>query len=127
MNEGNVGFGGELSAKVIRNPVYRYACVVNRVVDGDTLDVDVDLGFHVWVRKVKIRLTGINCPEMNTEAGKAAKAFVFEVLAPIGISTVVIDTIKADKYGNRWNAVVYLPGGSSLNDLLVQAGHALRA
>ena len=47
------------------NP-YLYKCVVTRVVDGDTVDVDVDLGFDVWLKKQRVRLAGIDTPESRT-------------------------------------------------------------
>lgn len=104
--------------------LYRYAVEVTRVVDGDTLMVDVDLGFRVWLRDVKFRLRGINCPEIASEAGIAAKVYV-EGCVDRCKGRGVADTIKVDKYGNRWDAVVYLGDSQvSLNDLLVEEGHA---
>ena len=47
------------------NP-YLYKCVVTRVIDGDTVDVDVDLGFDVWLKKQRVRLAGIDTPESRT-------------------------------------------------------------
>ena len=45
---------------------YIYECSVNRVIDGDTLDVDIDLGFNVILYKQRLRLFGINTPEVRT-------------------------------------------------------------
>jgi micrococcal nuclease len=45
---------------------YEYKCELIRVVDGDTIDVSVDLGFKVWLRKERVRLLGINTPESRT-------------------------------------------------------------
>ncbi len=59
---------------------YTYKGVVTRVVDGDTVDVDVDLGFDVWLKKQRVRLAGIDTPESRTRnlaekaLGLAAKA-----------------------------------------------------
>lgn len=49
-----------------RNNMYEYRCKVIRVVDGDTVDVDIDLGFGVWLQGERIRLVGIDAPESRT-------------------------------------------------------------
>ena len=46
--------------------MYEYKCTVVKVVDGDTVDVDIDLGFGVWMRKQRIRMYGIDAPESRT-------------------------------------------------------------
>ena len=46
--------------------MFEYKCKLVRVVDGDTVDVDIDLGFGVWLRKQRIRLYGIDTPESRT-------------------------------------------------------------
>ena len=46
--------------------MYEYKCVVRRIVDGDTVDVDIDLGFDTWIFNQRIRLAGINAPEIRT-------------------------------------------------------------
>ena len=43
--------------------MYEYKCKIRKVVDGDTVDVDIDLGFGVWLRKQRVRLVGIDTPE----------------------------------------------------------------
>ena len=66
--------------------MYEYKCTVVRVVDGDTVDVDIDLGFGVWMRKQRIRMFGIDAPESRTsnsserQYGIAAKKFLTEML-----------------------------------------------
>ena len=49
--------------------MYEYKCTVLRIVDGDTIDVMVDLGFETWVKK-RVRLYGIDCPETRTKDRK---------------------------------------------------------
>ena len=62
--------------------MHEYKCTMLRVVDGDTVDVDIDLGFGVWMRKQRIRLYGIDTPESRTrdleekKYGLAAKDFL---------------------------------------------------
>ena len=46
--------------------MYEYKCKVRKIVDGDTVDVDIDLGFGVWLRKQRVRLVGIDTPESRT-------------------------------------------------------------
>jgi len=65
--------------------MYEYNAIVDRVVDGDTIDVTIDLGFKTW-KKVRVRMEGMNAPESRTrdkeekELGLAAKARLEEIL-----------------------------------------------
>ena len=74
--------------------MFEYNCVITRVVDGDTVDVDIDLGFDVWLKKQRIRLYGVDTPESRTrdleekKYGLAAKAFV-EKHIPVGSKQVL--------------------------------------
>ena len=62
--------------------MYEYKCKIVKIVDGDTVDVDIDLGFGVWLRKQRVRLVGIDTPESRTKDleekkyGLAAKEFL---------------------------------------------------
>lgn len=82
--------------------MYRYRCKILRVVDGDTVDVDIDLGFGVWMHKERVRIMGIDTPESRTrdlvekQFGLAAKEYV-KSLMPVG-SMQIIKTQK-DKTG----------------------------
>jgi len=103
--------------------VYQYRGKVARVIDGDTIDVDLDLGFGVWKLKERLRLNGLDAPEMSTDAGKAARAWLL-LLLPVGTAAHV-ETAKFDKYG-RYLAEVWLPGtGINLSAALIAAGHAV--
>jgi micrococcal nuclease len=117
---------------------YIYKASLVRVVDGDIVDLIIDLGFDTS-RKERFRLYGIDAPEMNTLAGKAAKTWLREALQPleaIYVQTIQLSTkAKRDKYG-RFLAVLYdeLPAlipimrepiqPSSINDKMVIEGHA---
>ena len=46
--------------------MYTYRCNVIKIIDGDTVDVDIDLGFGVWLKKQRIRMYGIDTPESRT-------------------------------------------------------------
>ena len=62
--------------------MFEYRCKIVKVVDGDTVDVDIDLGFGVWLHKERIRMFGIDTPESRTrdleekKFGLAAKQFL---------------------------------------------------
>lgn len=98
---------------------------VTRVIDGDTLVVDLDLGWGVWKIGTRVRLQGINCPELDTEAGRAALGFVRATLHESQVPPVTVVSKSLDKYG-RVLGVVWLHDARCLNDLLVEAGHAQR-
>lgn len=106
---------------------YTFPCVVDRVVDGDTIVVVIDVGFRIFIKQ-PIRLYGINAPENSTPAGKEATAYVTSLL-PAGTS-VACHTHSPqanagyEKYG-RWLAEVTLPDGTDLADLMVATGHAV--
>jgi len=82
--------------------MHEYNCTIRRVVDGDTVDVDIDLGFGIWVHNERVRLYGIDTPESRTrdleekKAGLFAKDVVLHYL-PEG-SKQVLRTYK-DKVG----------------------------
>ena len=46
--------------------MYEYKCKIIKVVDGDTVDVDIDLGFGVWMKDERVRIMGIDTPESRT-------------------------------------------------------------
>lgn len=110
--------------------LYHYRAVVIDVHDGDTVTVDVDLGFHVWVRHEHIRLAGIDAPELKgvTYAqGEASGNFLRDLVLN---KQVIIETIKApdgadkqEKYG-RYLGVIWLDG-TNVNELLVAKGYAV--
>ena len=112
-------------------PQFTYRCTLDRVVDGDTIVVNVDLGFGTWVHDAYLRLYGINTPELRgdeRDAGLAAKQFVID---RIGHDVfIVIDTIKSNnkgKYGRYLAIVWYLDGAEmrNLNQELLDNGHAV--
>lgn len=102
-----------------------YPCTLRRVVDGDTVYLNVDLGFRVF-GAFEFRLYGINCPEMNTPEGKAAKRFAEDWFAQNAESVLSVVSYKdPEKYG-RWLGVVIAmgPKTTTLNDDLITSGHA---
>lgn len=99
--------------------MYNYMARVVKVVDGDTIDVEIDLGFDIW-HKVRLRLAHIDAYELSTTIGKEAKAYL---IAALEGATVEIKTQKTDKYG-RYLAEVYV-NGNYLNKNLIDIGFAL--
>jgi len=89
-----------------QNSLFTFNAYIERVVDGDTLLVQVDLGFGEWTRQY-LRLRGINCPEINTSAGRRAKKFVESELE--NVPYVVISSSKSDKYDRYLADVFYSP------------------
>jgi micrococcal nuclease len=89
--------------------IYIYKAELIRVIDGDTVELIIDLGFDT-LRKERFRLYGIDAPEMNTAKGKEAKAWLIGVLGPYGaiyVQTIQHNTkAKRDKYG-RFLAVLF--------------------
>jgi micrococcal nuclease len=94
-----------------------------RVVDGDTLELLVDVGFRFHA-KLKFRLATIDAPEMNTEEGKAARLFAESWFTSKGWECAVT-CHGEDKYG-RWVATIHNRNeiGETLNQTLIDNGHA---
>ena len=102
--------------------MYDYQCTIVRVVDGDTVDVDIDLGFDTWRCGERIRLYGIDTPECRARdaeekaAGFLAKGFVEEALHVGG--TYRLQTKEKGKFG-RYLGTIYLTDDTSINAALV--------
>ena len=100
--------------------MYSYKALVQNVVDGDTVDISIDLGFDIW-HNIRVRLTGIDTPEKWYDYGKVVKKYVMKKLEN---QEVTIATEKADKYG-RYLVDVYLKDETeSFNMHLVKVGMA---
>lgn len=96
--------------------MYQYRAVVENVVDGDTIDVSVDLGFKVLTRQ-RVRLARIDTPERGQPGYAAARDFVRDVVLN---KTVMLKTDKVSKWG-YYLADVTLEDGRNLSDTLMQA------
>ena len=87
--------------------MYEYRVTLDRIVDGDTIDVNVDLGFTVWLSKQRIRLMGVDTWESRTRNLEVkAKGLLAKEFTKHMVSEVICD-------------------GVSLNDALVENGHAV--
>jgi len=109
--------------------VYLYNAEVKKIIDGDTFDIIIDLGFDT-LRKGRVRLYGVNTPESRTtnleekKMGLAAKEFTDQWITAAG-HKIKIETIldKNEKYG-RILARVWNETGESLNEAIVKSGLA---
>jgi endonuclease YncB( thermonuclease family) len=100
--------------------VYRATC--ERVIDGDTYVLRIDLGFRCAV-SFEARLHGIDCPERNTTAGKAATLYVENLLIPFGgPAPLIVRSYKDARSFARWVCDVWVDD-EPLADLLRAAGH----
>lgn len=95
--------------------MWEYRATVARVVDADTVDLQLDLGFHVYHR-VRVRLARVDAPEMATPMGQAAKARVAELL-PEGCA-VLLASSKGDRYG-RWVGEIVTASGVNVSTWLL--------
>lgn len=112
---------------------------ITRIIDGDTLVADLDLGWGVWKVGTHIRLAGLNCPEMSVPAGHAARDYVDDWTRHPGIrpdlaARVTIVSHSLDKYGRvlgdvyAWfddGLVPPLDAQHHLNADLIAEGHAV--
>ena len=102
--------------------MYEYKSVIVKVVDGDTVDVDIDLGFDVWLRNQRIRLFGIDCPESRTRNkkekahGLLAKAYVQKALI-VG-EVYALRTKEKGKFGRYLGEIKV--GRTTINKLLIK-------
>ena len=112
--------------------MYEYRCKVVKIIDGDTVDVDIDLGFGVWLHKERVRLYGIDTPESRTrdleekKYGLAAKDFLTGMLDD---DQIVLKTHK-DKtgkfgriLGELWRTSNYTD--KSINTYMIEKHHAV--
>lgn len=115
--------------------MYEYKCKIIRVIDGDTVDVDIDLGFGVWLKKERVRMLGIDTPESRTRDkveklfGLTAKEFIKDLM-PVGSIQVLkteIDRSGEDKKGKfgRILGDFLFDADVRLTDLMIEAGHAV--
>lgn len=108
---------------------YEYRAVIRDVHDGDTVKVDVDLGWATWRHDEPLRLVGLNAPELNTAAGKEARDYLTTVL-PVGSGvTIRTEKDKREKYGRMlatvWDNDRGDVHGDSVNDMLIRTKHAV--
>jgi len=107
-----------------------YKCVIQRIVDGDTVDVNIDLGFGIWKKKERVRIAGIDTPEKRTR-DKVEKIFGLaatekaHTLIPEGSNQIIrTRRDRAGKYGRTMGDFV-LEDGRLYTDIMVESHHAV--
>ena len=107
--------------------MYEYYGVITSVYDGDTLTADIDLGFKMCAKKIKLRLLGVDTPEIRTKDPdeKAAAIIARDRVRDICLNKqVIIKTSKKGKYG-RWLSSIQVDG-KDLAETLISEGLASR-
>ncbi len=103
--------------------MYTYKAKVIRVIDGDTVAMEIDLGFKIY-HVMSCRLAGVNAPELNSKdeatkaAAEASKEYLMSML-PVG-EIVTIESKKLDKYGRAVVKIDYT------NEIMIEKGHAVK-
>ena len=113
--------------------MYEYRCKIVKIIAGDTVDVDIDLGFGVWMHKERIRLYGIDTPESRTrdldekKYGLIAKGWI-EKFMPVGsMQTLITQKDKSGKFGRILGKFRVNDGHYDiiLNDWMISNHHAV--
>lgn len=113
--------------------MYEYRAKVNRVVDGDTVDIDIELGFDVVLTGQRVRIMGIDTPESRTsdkvekKFGLAAKNRLKELLGPTAVLKTQIEKDGDDAKGKfgRILADFVAPDGRMVTEIMIEEGHAV--
>lgn len=109
--------------------MYEYQCRILRVIDGDTVDIDIDLGFGVWMHRERVRLYGIDTPESRTrdleekKFGLLAKNYVRDHLPVGSIQTLVTIKDGKGKFGRILGK--FKIGDVILNEKMIKEHHAV--
>jgi len=113
--------------------MHEYKVNIIKVVDGDTVDVDIDLGFGIWLKKERVRIMGIDTPESRTKDkveklfGKAAKARLKELLQE-GAVLVTTEEKNGEDMRGKFGRILgdfKIPDGRKVTDVLVEEGHCV--
>ena len=112
--------------------MWTYRAKVVRVIDGDTVDVDVDLGFGIWQKNERVRIMGIDTPESRTrdkiekKFGLAAKARLKSLLGPKPVLQTTISKKGEDMKG-KFGRVLgdFIIDGKQVSQIMCREGHAV--
>ncbi|MHA1558459.1 MAG: DUF1016 N-terminal domain-containing protein [Alphaproteobacteria bacterium] len=126
----NNQYGIKIATKAPQK-LYTYKATITRVVDADTIVLNIDLGFDTWIEE-KVRLRAIDAPEQSTTPGQIAKKYVQNELKKVKF--IIVKTYKEDKFGRLLADIFYLPKekdaavvaqeGIFLNQELLDLGYA---
>jgi micrococcal nuclease len=103
--------------------LFNYQAKILRIVDGDTVDLQVDLGFKVSI-DIRVRLTEINAPELSTPEGVKSKEWLERKIEPN--QSVIVSTFKnpGDPYG-RWLGKITTEQFGDLSSYILKEGYAV--
>jgi len=113
--------------------MYEYKCKILRVVDGDTVDVDIDLGFGIVLSNERVRIMGIDTPESRTrdkvekKFGLASKARLKSLLGKTGVLKTQVSKKGEDmkgKFGRILGDFV-APDGRMVTEVMIEEGHCV--
>ena len=112
--------------------MWTYRCKLKKVIDGDTVDVDIDLGFGIWQMNERVRIMGIDTPESRTrdkiekKFGLAAKARLKSLLGPKPVLRTTISKKGEDMKG-KFGRVLgdFLIKDKPVSEIMCQEGHAV--
>lgn len=102
--------------------MYEYRATIVKVVDGDTVHADIDMGFDAHIR-VTLRLAGINAPEMGSKEGVAARDALRSLVENAAV-TVKTKKDRREKFG-RYLATLFV-GDMDVNARMIADGHAVQ-
>jgi micrococcal nuclease len=112
--------------------MYQYKCKINKVLDGDTVDIDLDLGFNIVLANQRVRMAGVDTPESRTSnkeekpRGLLSKKKLGEKL-PVG-SWQIIETQRSDNNDDKFGRILgvfILEDGTKVNDWLIKNNYAV--
>jgi len=112
--------------------MYEYKCNIVKIVDGDTVDVDIDLGFGVWLKDERVRIMGIDTPESRTrdkvekKFGLASKAKLKSLLGKTGILKTQVNKNGEDMKG-KFGRILgdFQVGARMVTEILCEEGYAV--
>jgi len=115
--------------------MWEYRCTIVHVVDGDTVDVDIDLGFGIELKDERVRIMGIDTPESRTtdliekQFGLAATARCKELL-PVGSTQILMSELnkEGEDMKGKFGRILgdFKLGKESYTETMIQEGHAVR-
>ena len=112
--------------------MYEYRCEIIKVVDGDTVDVNIDLGFGVWLKDERVRIMGIDTPESRTrdktekKFGLASKAKLKSLLGKTGVLKTQVNKNGEDMKG-KFGRILgdFQVGARMVTEILCEEGYAV--
>ena len=108
--------------------MYEYKCNIIKVIDGDTVDVDIDLGFGIWMKDERVRIMGIDTPESRTRNleekfyGLKSKEFLKDLLKDREVQLVSHDK---GKFGRILGELFIDDWSQSVNQMMIDGYHAV--